>query len=178
MSGHSKWSTIKHKKALTDAKKGAVFTKIANQIVIAVRNGKSGDADMNPSLRLLLEKARSVNMPNDNIRRAIDRGLGKGEGANLEELAYEGYGPFGVGIIVETVTDNRNRTGSEIRNIFEKNGGSIGGPGSVSYLKNITPTPMITLEGDNLEKVAGMLEELEDHDDVVDVWSNLETTEE
>lgn len=175
MSGHSKWATIKHKKALTDAKKGAAFTKIANQIVIAVRNGKSGDPDMNPSLRLILDKARQVNMPNDNVKRAIDRGLGKDGGAIVEEVNYEGYGPFGVGIIVKTVTDNHNRTGSEIRNIFEKNGGSIAGPGSVSYLLNITPTPTVTLTGADLEHVENMLELLEDHDDVVEVWSNLDT---
>lgn len=177
MSGHSKWATIKHKKALTDAKKGAAFTKIANQIVIAVRNGKSGDPNMNPSLRLILDKARQVNMPNDNVKRAIDRGLGKDGSANMEEVNYEGYGPFGVGIIVKTVTDNHNRTGAEIRNIFEKNGGSIGGPGSVSYLQRLQPTPMVTLTGADLERVENMLETLDDHDDVVDIWSNLETPE-
>ncbi len=174
MSGHSKWSTIKHKKALTDAKKASAFTKLANQILIAVRTSNSGDPDMNPSLRLVLEKARAVNMPNDNIKRAIDRGLGKIEGSALEEVNYEGYGPFGVGVIAMTVTDNRNRTGAEIRNLFEKSGGSIGGPGSVSYLKNISPIPTVHLAGTDLEKVHDLLEALEDHDDVVEVWSNLE----
>lgn len=174
MSGHSKWSTIKHKKALTDAKKGQVFTKIAKQITVAVQQGGSGDPVMNASLRLLVDKARQANMPNDNVRRAIDRGLGKGGEGRLEEIVYEGYGPFGVGIIVSCVTDNRNRTGSEVRNTMEKSGGSIGGPGSVSYLRNIVPMPMISLEEKDKERVLNLIEQLEENDDVVEVWSNLE----
>lgn len=175
MSGHSHWSTIKSKKAVEDAKKGKSFTRVARLIVIAVQKGASGDPQMNPSLRLALDKAREVNMPNDNIRRAIDKGLGKGGGGRMEEISYEGYGPFGVGFIVETTTDNRNRTGAEIRNIFEKHGGSIGSPGSVSYLKKIEPTPMICLEKDDCEKVLRLYCELDDLDDVMSVWSNLKT---
>lgn len=173
MSGHSKWSTIKHKKAITDAKKGKVFTKIARQIVIAVQQSANGDPVTNPSLRLLVDKARQANMPNDNVRRAIDKGLGKGEGGRLEEVVYEGYGPFGVGIIISCVTDNRNRTGSEVRNTMEKSGGSIGGPGSVSYLKSIQPMPLITLEESDKEKVVNLLDQLDELDDVVEIWSNL-----
>src|SRR5687767_5635453 len=120
MSGHSKWSTIKHKKAITDAKKGKVFTKLARQITVVVQQTGNGDPLTNPSLRLWVDKARQANMPNENVKRAIDKGLGKSGGARLEEVVYEGYGPFGVGIIISCVTDNRNRTGSEIRNLMEK----------------------------------------------------------
>ncbi len=173
MSGHSHWSGIVHKKGIADAKKGRVFTKLAKQITIAVQKGNSGDPNSNASLRLLMDKARQANVPNDNVRRAVDKGLGKGEGGRMEELIYEGYGPMGVGVIISCVTDNRNRTGSEIRNIMEKSGGSIGGPGSVSYLKNITPMPLISLAGEELGRVERLLEELDEQDDVVEVWSNL-----
>ncbi len=173
MSGHSKWSTIKHKKAITDAKKGKVFTKLAKQITIAVQQGGNGDPNSNPSLRLYVDKARQANMPNDNVRRAIERGLGKGEGGRLEEVSYEGYGPFGVGMIVSCVTDNRNRTGSDVRNLMEKAGGSIGGPGSVTYLKHIQPIPRITLPDGSKEKVEILLDQLDELDDVVEVWTNL-----
>lgn len=174
MSGHSHWSGIKHKKAIEDAKKGKAFTRVARQIILAVQKGNSGDSEMNPTLRLALDKAREVNMPNENIKRAIDKGLGKGGGARLEEISYEGYGPFGVGIIVTVTTDNRNRTGAEIRTLFERSGGSIAAPGSVSYLQKIQPIPMISLEGDDMLKVEKLLDELDEHDDVMDVWSNLE----
>ena len=171
MSGHSKWSTIKHKKAATDAHKGKVFTKLASQISIAVRTG-GGDPNGNPSLRLLIDKARSVNMPSDNVRRAIDRGLGKGGAGPVEEITYEGYGVGGVGVMVSVVTDNRNRTGAEIRQIFEHHGGSISGPGSVAYMKNITPVPTISLGGEEKTRVEQLLTALDDHIDVIHVWSN------
>lgn len=174
MSGHSHWATTKHKKAVVDAKKGKAFTRVARQIILAVQKGSSGDPNMNPVLRLAIDKAREVNMPNDNVKRAIDKGLGKGGEGRLEEITYEGYGPFGVGIIVATTTDNRNRTGSEIRNMFEKQGGSIGAPGSVAYLQKIDPTPKITLSGSDAERVQSLLDELDEHDDVMEVWSNLE----
>lgn len=174
MSGHSHWSGIKHKKAIEDAKKGKAFTRVAKQIILAVQRGASGDPGMNPTLRLALEKAREVNMPNDNVKRAIDKGLGRGGEGRMEEITYEGYGPFGVGIIVQTVTDNRNRTGSEVRQIFERNGGSIGTPGSVSYLKQIDPTPLISLEESDTGKVQRLLDELDENDDVMEVWSNLQ----
>lgn len=174
MSGHSHWSGIKHKKAIEDAKKGKAFTRVARQIILAVQKGSSGDPDMNPALRLQLDAARAVNMPNENVKRAIDKGLGKGGGGRMEEIAYEGYGPNGVGIIVEVTTDNRNRTGGEIRNILEKHGGSISAPGSVSYLKNIQPTPMISLSEENSSSVQSLLDDLDNHDDVMEVWSNLD----
>jgi len=173
MSGHSKWSTIKHKKAVVDAKRGKVFTKIARMITIAVKDGGSGDPGSNPALRLAVDKAREANMPNDNIKRAIDRGLGKGSEGKMEEITYEGYASGGIGVIVKVLTDNRNRTAAEIKNMFEKNGGSLGSPGSVSYLKNISPTPMITLEGSDGQMVERLLDDLDSHDDVVEVWSNL-----
>jgi YebC/PmpR family DNA-binding regulatory protein len=133
MSGHSKWSTIKHKKAATDARKGQQFTKVAREIAIAAREG-GGNPDGNYRLRLAIEKARDVNMPHDNIKRAIQRGTGELGGAQMEELRFEGYGPSGVAVIVETVTDNRNRTASEIRNLFTKSGGSLGTTGSVAWM--------------------------------------------
>jgi YebC/PmpR family DNA-binding regulatory protein len=134
MSGHSKWSTIKHKKAANDKVKGSVFTKMAKGITIAVKKGGGvGDPDMNFSLRLAVDKARSVNMPKENIDRAIDKGMGKG-GVELAELVIEGFGPEGVAIILEVVTDSRNRSVAEIRTLIEKYGGRMGEPGSVMYL--------------------------------------------
>ncbi len=135
MSGHSKWKTIKHQKGAADAKRGQVFTKLGNAITIAVKQGGgTTDPDSNPRLRLALESARAVNMPKDNMQRAIDRGAGKGEGEELHEAIYEGFAPHGVNVIVEAATDNPQRTSSEIKNIFVKNGGSFGQPGSSSYL--------------------------------------------
>ncbi len=134
MSGHSKWSTIKRAKGVTDIKRGQTFTKLANVITIAVRLGGSGDPDSNPRLRMSIDEARSVNMPKENIQRAIDRGLGKGEEANLEEVLYEGFGPSKVAVIVEGLTDNKSRTLQEVKNIFEKRGGHLAGQGSVAYM--------------------------------------------
>ena len=133
MSGHSKWSSIKHKKALTDAKKGQQFTKMAREITIAAREG-GGNPDGNYRLRLAIEKARSVNMPQENVKRAIQRGTGELGGAQMEQLRFEGYGPHGVAIMVETVTDNRNRTSSDIRNLFTRAGGNLGTTGSVGWM--------------------------------------------
>lgn len=133
MSGHSKWSSIKHKKAVTDARKGQQFTKTAREITIAAREG-GGNPDGNYRLRLAMEKARSVNMPHDNIQRAIKRGTGELGGAQIEELRFEGYGPHGVAIMVETVTDNRNRTSSDVRNLFTRAGGNLGATGSVAWM--------------------------------------------
>jgi YebC/PmpR family DNA-binding regulatory protein len=133
MSGHSKWSSIKHKKALTDAKKGQQFTKMAREITIAAREG-GGNTDGNYRLRLAIEKARDVNMPQDNIQRAIKRGTGELGGAALEELRFEGYGPHGVAILLDTLTDNRNRTSGDIRNLFSRAGGNLGTTGSVAWM--------------------------------------------
>jgi YebC/PmpR family DNA-binding regulatory protein len=131
MSGHSKWSTIKRQKAITDAKKGAVFTKLANAITIAAKSG--GDPTMNFALRLVLDQARAANMPNVNVQRAIDRGTGKLGGAAIEEVTYEGYGPGGIAVIVECATDNKNRTYPDVRLAFSKNGGNMAEPGAVAF---------------------------------------------
>jgi YebC/PmpR family DNA-binding regulatory protein len=133
MSGHSKWSSIKHKKALTDAKKGQQFTKMAREIMLAAREG-GGNPDGNYRLRLAIEKARDVNMPQDNVQRAIKRGTGELAGAQIEQLRFEGYGPHGVAIMVDTVTDNRNRTSGDIRNLFSRAGGNLGTTGSVGWM--------------------------------------------
>jgi YebC/PmpR family DNA-binding regulatory protein len=133
MAGHSKWAKVKHFKGAIDAKRGKIFSKLGREITIAAKLG-GGDPSMNPRLRMVLLKCRSANMPNDNIERAIKKGLGGGEGVTFEELTYEVFGPGGVALLVEASTDNRNRTAAEIRSIVTKNGGSIATPGSVSRL--------------------------------------------
>ncbi len=140
MSGHSKWSTIKRQKGLTDAKRGNIFTKLSNAISVAVREGRG--------VEQAVEKAKASNMPKDNIQRAIDKGMGKGGADSLETVVFEGFGPGGVAVIVEAITDNNNRTSSEIRNIFSKHGGTLGGPGSVAYMF----TRVGEIEGETLEK--------------------------
>jgi YebC/PmpR family DNA-binding regulatory protein len=134
MSGHSKWHSIKHKKAVVDARRGQQFTKLARAITVAAREG-GGDLDGNPGLALAVQKARDASMPKDNIERAIAKGTGEGvEADRLETVLYEGYGPGGVALLIEAVTDNRNRTGADVRHAFSKHGGNLGEPGSVSYL--------------------------------------------
>jgi YebC/PmpR family DNA-binding regulatory protein len=134
MSGHSKWAGIKHKKAIVDARRGKLFTKLARAITVAAKEG-GGDIEGNPALALAVQKAKDASMPKDNIERAIAKGTGEGADADaLEAVMYEGYGPGGVAILVEALTDNRNRTGSEIRHAFNKHGGNLGEPGSVAYL--------------------------------------------
>jgi|SRR5947209_623679 len=132
MSGHSKWATIKHKKAALDAKRGKVFTRLIKEIMIAARNG--GDVDANPRLRTAVLAAKNVSMPAENIKRAIMRGTGELEGGQIEEIMFEGYGPGGAAVLVNTATDNRNRTVSEIRHMFSKNGGNMGEQGSVAWM--------------------------------------------
>jgi YebC/PmpR family DNA-binding regulatory protein len=132
MSGHSKWSSIKHKKAATDAKRGQLFTKLARAIQVAAREG-GGDPEANHTLAAAIEKARGYSMPKDNIQRAVDRGTGDGDTGRIERTLYEGYGPGGVAVLVEALTDNRNRTSAEVRHAFDKNGGSLGEPGSVAW---------------------------------------------
>lgn len=124
MAGHSKWANIKHRKAAQDAKKGKVFTKVAREITVAAKEG-GGDPEMNPRLRLALDKAKQVNLPKDNVERAIKKGTGEGSEASFEDVTYEGYGPAGVAILVQTLTDNRNRTVSEVRSTLTKRGGSM-----------------------------------------------------
>jgi YebC/PmpR family DNA-binding regulatory protein len=134
MSGHSKWHSIKHKKAVVDARRGQQFTKLARAITVAAREG-GGDPDGNPGLALAIQKARDASMPKDNIERAIAKGTGEGVDADrIETVLYEGYGPGGVALLIEALTDNRNRTGADVRHLLSKYGGSLGEPGSVSYL--------------------------------------------
>ena len=132
MSGHSKWATIKHKKAALDAKRGKAFTRLIKEITIAARNG--GDPDANPRLRTAVAAAKAVSMPADNIKRAIMRGTGELEGGQIDEILFEGYGPGGAAVLVSVATDNRNRTVSEVRHVFSKNGGNLGEQGSVSWM--------------------------------------------
>ncbi len=133
MSGHSKWHTIKHKKGAADAKRGRIFTRIIKELTIAARHG-GGDPDMNPRLRTVVADAKQANMPAENIKRAIRRGTGEEAGVNYEEVTYEGYGPGGVAILVDTLTDNRNRTVGEIRHTFSKHGGNLGEANSVAWM--------------------------------------------
>ena len=143
MSGHSKWSSIKHKKAAKDAKRGKIFTKMIKEITVAARMG-GGDINANPRLRTAVLTARSQSMPSDNIDRAIKKGTGELEGVSYEEIQYEGYGPAGVAIMVSILTDNRNRTVAEIRNIFDKNGGNLGASGCVAWM--FSKKGVITIE--------------------------------
>jgi len=242
MSGHSKWHSIKHKKAAQDAKRGKIFTKIIRELAVSARLG-GGDPDANPRLRKAIADAKSVNMPSDNIKRAIMKGTGQLEGTSYEEVTYEGYGPGGVAIFVEALTDNKNRTVSELRHIFSKNGGNIGESGCVAWMfkrkgyvvveqdkvpgeelldiileagaedlkedgsnyeiitppdkfesvvqalkeRNIEiaasnlgqiPQNYVKLEGKQAQQLLRLMEELEDHDDVQNVWANFDIDEE
>ncbi len=134
MSGHSKWSTIRHKKGAADAKRGKIFTRLIKEITIAARMGGSGDPDANPRLRTAIAAAKAENMPKDNIERAIKKGTGELEGVNYEESVYEGYGPAGAAVLVESLTDNKNRAVAEIRHIFSKCGGNLGENGCVAWM--------------------------------------------
>ncbi len=241
MSGHSKWHTIKHKKGALDAKRGKVFTKLIREMSIAARIG-GGDPATNPRLRTAVDKAKAVNMPSDNIKRAIQKGTGELEGTSYEEITLEGYGPGGVALLVEGTTDNRNRTVSEIRHIFTKQGGNLGTAGCVAYMfqprgyiaipadkiseedlmalaldsgaddiqgtgdtwevytppgayepvleaiKKAGIEPLesqigkfaensITLEGPKAQQMLKMVDALEDHDDVQNVWSNFDLSD-
>src|SRR5260370_1241872 len=155
MSGHSHWATIKHKKGAIDAKRGKLFSKLSRAIIIAARHG-GGDPETNLKLRYAIDKARQVSMPKDNIERAVKRGTGDLEGLTFEEVTYEGYGPHGVAILVEVLTDNRNRTAGEIRKIFERSGGQMGNAGCVRRL----------------------MDALDDQDDAENVYSNVNNSEE
>ncbi len=240
MSGHSKWATIKHKKGALDAKRGRIFTRIIKEIMIAARNG--GDPDANARLRTAVAAAKAVSMPSDNIKRAIMRGTGELEGGQIDEVMYEGYGPGGAAVLVAVATDNKNRTVSEIRHAFSKNGGNMGEQGSVSWmferkseividgdkatedtlmnlaldagaedLKNdggnwvvisppemhevvlaaiqkagiptesaqlgMVPKNLVRLEGKNASGMLRLSEALEEHDDVQNVYSNIDIDE-
>src|SRR3954449_13310070 len=156
MAGHSHWANIQHKKGAVDAKRGKLWSKLSRAIIIAARNG-GGDPTMNLKLRYAIDKARSVSMPKDNIERAVKRGTGEVEGAIFEEVVYEGYGPKGVAILVETLTDNRNRTVSEINKIFERGGGKMGNAGCAGYLferKGLFSVPVASTDEDSLMGIA------------------------
>ncbi len=134
MSGHSKWSTIKHKKGAADAKRGKIFSRLIKEITVAARMGGSGDPAANPRLRSAVQAAKGENMPKDNIDRAIKKGTGELEGVNYEESIYEGYGPGGAAVLIETLTDNKNRAVADVRFIFSKNGGNLGENGCVAWM--------------------------------------------
>ncbi len=168
MSGHSKWATTKRQKAVVDAKRGALFTKIGNQIAIAARGGT--DPNMNPSLAMVLEKARHANMPKANIERAIARAADKSSAALVEEV-YEGYGPGGIGIIIEVATDNKNRTMPEVRNALSKNGGRMADPGSVMFQFERKGSIFVTDKGDDAMMIAldAGAEDVTDEDDGTEI---------
>lgn len=175
MSGHSKWSQIKRQKGANDAKRGAVFTKVAREIMIAARAG-GGDPDGNFRLRLAMEKARAVNMPQDNIKRAIERAAGSGEGEQIEEIVYEGYGPGGVAILVEAATDNRNRTAADVRAIFTKAGGQLAGSGAVAW--QFEPRGLIAVSADGhdpdevaLSAIDAGADDVEESGDRIEVYT-------
>src|SRR5690606_22185695 len=242
MAGHSKWDNIKHKKAKEDARRGKIFTKMARMISVAAREG-GPDPESNFKLRVAIEKAKSFNVPNENIERAIKRGIGELEGESYEELVYEGYGPGGVAVMLQIMTDNRNRTASEIRHIFSRYGGSLGESGCVAWMFSrkgevriakegvdedevmraaveagaddvevgedefivvtepesfrsvrealeaggwkisfsevtMRANSTVTVEGETAKKLLALLDALEEHDDVQDVFANLDISEE
>ncbi len=176
MAGHSKWNNIKHKKGAEDAKRGKVFSMLAKQIKSAVKEGGSGDPSSNATLRPILDKARAANMPKSNIQRAIDRGLGKSSsGTQLQEVVYEGFAPGGVGVMIEAITDNANRTSADIRFLLSKHQGSLGSPGSAGYLftreeGEYKPSMPMTLEDPTqIKQLEQLMDALREHDDVEDV---------
>jgi len=174
MSGHNKWSKIKHQKGAADQRRGKEFSRLSKDIYIAVKEGGSDRVEDNPRLRLVVEKARAANMPKDRINKAIDRGMGRGEGGTLTEVNYEGYAIGGVAIEIQTATDNQNRTGAEIKNIFERHGGRLGEPGSVAYVFKMENPFLISLEDKDKEKVQKLIDEFESHDDVNQVKHNAQ----
>lgn len=176
MSGHSKWSQIKRQKGAADVKRGATFTKIASAITVAVREGGGGDPVSNFKLRLMVDGARALNMPKDNIQRAIDRGLGKGLEGALDSVTYEGYGPGKVALIIEAVTDNKNRTTPEVKSTLEKSGGSFVVPGTVSWMFSDCGLITVSKGGkgfDDLFEAAvdAGADDVEDSDDAVEVYT-------
>lgn len=177
MSGHSKWANIKNRKEAMDKKKGKVFSKMAKIIEIAARKG--GDPNSNPSLRMAVEKAKSFNMPNDNIERAIKKGSGEGREGQLEEIVYEAYGPGGTAIIIEVITDNKNRTVSEIKHILNMFGGTLSGAGSVTFMFERKGSEWIPKYAMDItdpavkEQLTKLFEALDDNDDVNEIYSNI-----
>lgn len=154
MSGHSKWAQIRRSKGVNDARRGQLFTRLGREIVVAVREGNSGDPNANFRLRMAVQRARDANMPMDNIDRTIKRALGGGEGASLEEITYEGYGPGGTAIVVQTLTENRNRTVAEVRNAFNRNGGNMGENGCVDWLFELKGVIEVELQGHDPDELS------------------------
>ncbi len=161
MSGHSKWHNIQKTKGAADAKRSQAFTKVAREIIVAVKTGGSGDPANNSRLATVIAKAKAVNMPNDNIKRTIERALGAGNGDNYESVVYEGYGPCGVAVIVEALTDNRNRTASDVRHAFDKFGGNLGATGCVSWSFDRKGVIVIENEDGDLDEDTVMMDALE-----------------
>lgn len=180
MSGHSKWANIKRQKGANDEKKGKIFSKMSRAITVAAKLG-GGDPSGNPTLRLAIEKAKEARMPKDNIERAIAKGTGSGLGDSYTETVYEGFGPGGEAFYVTALTDNKNRTVAELRTIFSKAGGSLGGAGSTAYIFSPDPeTPIFTVQVSDKEyaqKLLDLCELLDDHDDVQEVYTNFEVQE-
>jgi len=181
MSGHSKWHSIRRSKGILDQKRGQLFTKLARDITIAAREGGSGDPDGNFRLRIAVDKAKANNMPADNIQRAIDRGLGKGGEAKIEEIYYEGYAPGGIALLIETATDNRNRTNSEVRAALSKAGGNPGEPGSVAWMFEQKGLITIDLTAKKLDPDEVMLaaidagaDDVEVGEDVIEVYTEFQ----
>ncbi len=186
MAGHSKWAQIKYKKALTDAKKSQIFGKLSAMISLAARE-KGGNPETNPKLRAAIEKAKEFNLPQENIIRAIKRGTGEIPGNNFEEILYEGYGPAGIAILVETVTDNKNRTSSELRKIFSEHGGKLGETGSAQWLfdrvltengiEYIPKSKIEITDQETINSLKSLFEALDDQQDVKEIYSNAEFQE-
>lgn len=176
MSGHSKWATTKRDKAVVDFKRGNLFTKVSRLITVAARQG-GGDPESNPSLRLAIDKAKEGNMSKDTIEKAILRGTGKGGEANLEELVYEGFGPNGEAFYIKTITDNRNRTVTELRNIFNKAGGTLGNIGSTAYIFSAdpeNPTFKMEVSDSDRERLTNLYDQIYENDDVQQVYVNVD----
>ncbi len=180
MSGHSKWATIKHKKAKEDSKRGKVFTKLIREITVAARDG-GGDPDGNPRLRMILEKARAVNMPHDNIQRAIKKGTGGGDGAGYEPHTYEGYGVHGTAVIIETLSDNKNRTVADLRHVFTRVGGNLAENGAVSWMfehKGVIRGNSSKAEDDLIEGLMSVdVDDLSKHDESVYIACKIQDLE-
>lgn len=173
MSGHSKWHSIRRSKGVLDQRRGKLFTKLARDITVAVRDGGSGEPDMNFRLRLAVDKAKQANMPSDSIQRAIDRGLGKSNENNIEEIYYEGYAAGGVAILIEAATDNRNRTNSDVRSTLTKSGASPGEPGSVAWMFDQKGLVTIDLTGTELDPDEVMLQAIDAGAEDVEVGDNI-----
>jgi len=175
MSGHNKWSKIKRQKSIEDSKKSKIFSKLSKKITIAAREG-GGDYEMNPALSMLIDKAKEANMPKDSINNAVKKGMGSLKStSSIVEMVYEGYGPFGVALVIKTVTDNKNRTVSEIRKLLEVSGGSLGTLGSASYVfdADMVPTFEVPLSKEDYSKIQELIGKLEELDDVIDIYANF-----